>query len=175
MGAYEYGGPDWVAGCSITTHRSEASRRSGAAGPPTSLLDIPSAESDWYFKQLSNQSFYNTQRGDKGGTQLTVNINGNEVHKNWDQVPELNALAQRIRRDGQLAAYQRPGVLAGTSDRQTISSTRAYAEVLRQSGGNPSPSPAVASAFAMAPPAAVSPALPEAQPAVVAREPTVSR
>jgi hypothetical protein len=34
LGAYEYGGTDWVAGCSITTRRSGAGIQSGAAGPP---------------------------------------------------------------------------------------------------------------------------------------------
>ena len=36
-----------------------------------------------------------------------------EQHKAWDQVPEFNALIQRIRSGGQLVAYNRPAVATG--------------------------------------------------------------
>jgi hypothetical protein len=121
------------------------------------VLDIPSGESDQYFKLLSTHNFFNTERPAAGdAAQLTVKLNGGEVHKNWDQLPELNALVQRVRREGRLAVYERPDALAG-SQSHTISSTGVYSELLAHSGTPQAPTtPAslATNAFSMAPPAA---------------------
>ena len=117
------------------------------------VLDIPSGESDQYFKVLSTHNFFNTERPAAGdATQLTVRINGGEVHKNWDQLPELNALVQRVRREGRLASYAHPDALTGSRS-NTISSTRVYSELLAQSGTLPTGATPAANAFSMAPPA----------------------
>lgn len=143
------------------------------------VLDIPTAESDWYLQRIANLNFYNGARTGSGGTQLTVNLNGREVQKEWDQVAELNALAQRVRRDGQLAEYRRPAVLAGTSSKQAITSTHNYAEMLHVADGTP---PAAwGNAFAMAPPVmppqtpAQTPSATPQNPAIVARAPSGAR
>ena len=120
------------------------------------VLDLPSGESDQYFKLLSAHNFYNTERPAAGdGVQLIVKLNGGEVRKNWDSLPELNALVQRVRREGRLAAYACPDALAG-SRTNTISSTRVYRDLLARSETPPAPAgPAglAANAFSMAPPA----------------------
>jgi hypothetical protein len=71
-------------------------------------------------------------------------------------VPELNALAQRVRREGQLVSFTRPGALSG-QEVHAISSPRVYGQLMEQTAkvGGPSASFA-ASAFAVAPPAAAS-------------------
>jgi hypothetical protein len=120
------------------------------------LFDIPSGESDQFFKLLSSQGFYQTQKPDSTGVQLTVKINGKEVQKNWDQIPEFNALVQRVRREGQLWAYVRPGALSG-SGYHPISSTHAYSDLLARTDGPDAGKPAAnttTSAFSMAPPPA---------------------
>ncbi len=121
------------------------------------VLDIPSGESDQYFKLLSSYNFFNTERPAAGdAAQLTVKLNGGEIHKNWDQLPELNALVQRVRREGRLAVYARPDALAGPQS-HTISSTRVYSDLLAQSGTPQAPTNTASlatNAFSMAPPAA---------------------
>jgi hypothetical protein len=120
------------------------------------VLDVPSVESDQYFKLLSTYNFFNTERPTAGdAAQLTVTLNGGEVHKNWDQIAELNALVQRVRREGRLAAYARPDALAGSQGR-TISSTQVYSELLARSGTPQAPTTPTSlapSAFSMVPPA----------------------
>jgi hypothetical protein len=135
--------------------------------PPTALsssqpevheswqLDIPSGESDQFFKIISSQGFYQTQKPNSVGAHLTVKINGKEVRKNWDQIAELNALVQRVRREGQLISYLRPGARTPGGYRR-ISSTRAYSQLLAETGPGESPSVtthSVSNAFSMAPPA----------------------
>jgi hypothetical protein len=115
------------------------------------VLDVPSAESDQLFKLVCSESFFNNQHPDAVGTQLTVNINGRQVQKNWEQIGELNTLAQRVRRDGQLVSFVRPPTPPGWQPSQ-ITSTKAYSDLLAKTG---TPSPAVsppASAFSMAQP-----------------------
>ena len=97
------------------------------------VLDIPAAESDQYFKLLAAQSFYNTERPGTGAAQLTVTINGSQVHKPWEQVPQLDALAQRVRRDGRLVAYSRPAAQAGMAE-GSIASLEVYRNMLAQTG-----------------------------------------
>jgi hypothetical protein len=118
-------------------------KTSTAAQPPTAVtswqpevheawvLDLPRGESDSYFKLLSSLGYYNTDRPSAVGVQINAEINGKTLQKSWDQVAELNALVQRVRRDGQLVAYSRPSLYAGAS-RDVIASTQAYSEVLAQ-------------------------------------------
>jgi hypothetical protein len=118
----------------------------------TWTLDLPSAESDQIFKALSSQNFFNTERPAAKGIQLTVKMNGTEVQKDWEQVPELNALVQRVRRQGQLVAYSRPMGQGGLGS-SPISSTQAYNDLVakgEQRGGSP-PAAAIPSAFSLAP------------------------
>jgi hypothetical protein len=73
-----------------------------------------------------------------------------------------------VRRDGRLASYARPGVLAGLPD-SPITSVAAYNGLLARTGSPESSAaaPLAASPFAMAPPAV--------PPANVARVPAVTR
>jgi hypothetical protein len=97
-------------------------------------MNISRAESDRYFQLLSTQNFYHAEPIETGPADLTVTMNGRQLRKNWEQVPELNLLVQRVRRDGQLVGYLRPAALAGTGT-SAIASTRAYREILAQAGG----------------------------------------
>ena len=119
----------------------------------TWTLDILSAESDQLFKLVCSENFFNTEHPDAVGAQLTVNINGRKVHKNWDQVAELNALVQRIRREGQLLSYVRPPAPFGAPNGQ-ITNTKAYSDLLAQSGPVEANAPAAnpaENAFSMTP------------------------
>lgn len=93
------------------------------------VLDIPSAESDQLFKMLSSQGFYSTDRPGAVCAELTVKINDTELHKDWDQIVELNALVQRVRRQGQLVAYVRPTGADGKPP-NSITSTGVYRDLL---------------------------------------------
>jgi hypothetical protein len=95
------------------------------------VLDIPRTQADEYFKLLASQSFYNTDRDDSSGTRLTVQINSRELRKNWQSVPEFNLLAQRVRREGRLVEYSRPGILSA-SDERPITNTQAYRNLVTQ-------------------------------------------
>jgi hypothetical protein len=95
------------------------------------VLDIPRAQADEYFKVLASQSFYNTAREDSSGTKLCVQINSRELRKNWQSVPEFNLLAQRVRREGRLVEYSRPGILSG-SDERPITNTQTYRNMMAQ-------------------------------------------
>jgi hypothetical protein len=135
----------------------------------TWALEIPQAESDGYFKVLGAQSFYDTERPGATAARLSVTINGRRIEKPWDPIPQLNLLVQRVRRDGQLVEYRRPGILAGQQPR-AITSVQAYTQVAAQLSGMPvnSPQEWAQYPFSMVP--AVAPALcPEA--AAVAQAP----
>jgi len=95
------------------------------------VLDIPRAQADEYFKLLASQSFYNTDREDASGTKLCVQINSRELRKNWQSIPEFNLLAQRVRREGRLVEYSRPGILNG-SDERPITHTQTYRNMMAQ-------------------------------------------
>lgn len=128
------------------------------------VLDIPAAESDQYFKLLAAQSFYNTDRPGTGAAQLTVTINGSQVRKPWEQVPQLGALAQRVRRDGRLVAYSRPAAQAGMAE-GAIASLEVYRNLLAQTASPEATAAATASLaanpFSM-PPLAIPPFSPQA-------------
>ncbi len=119
----------------------------------TWVLDIPSAESDGYFKVLGAQSFYDTQRPQSNAAHLVVTINGKRLEKTWDPIPQLNLLIQRVRGQGQLVAYSRPDVLAGRQA-PAISSVQHYNQVMAQTTGQHPAAVAnlAANPFSMGPP-----------------------
>lgn len=139
----------------------------------TWVMDIAHAESDGYFKVLGAQSFYDTQRPEAGAAQVTMTINGKRIEKNWDPIPQLNLLVQRVRREGQLAAYSRPGVLQGRQPR-AITSVRAYGDVMAQMGVPTAGSPEELAQH----PFSMAPAIPGPAPAAaqqIARTPGLTR
>jgi hypothetical protein len=102
-------------------------------------MDLPKADWDRCFAQLNSQNFFHADAAEKAPAQLAVTINGKEVRKNWELVPELNGLAQRVRREGQLVAYLRPQALAGESTK-AIASVQAYRDLVAKTGGPTGPS-----------------------------------
>jgi hypothetical protein len=104
-------------------------------------MDIPAAESDRYFKLVSSENFYRGDAPDQGPARLAVTIDGRELRKPWQQVPELNLLVQRVRREGQLVGYLRPHALAGAPT-SAIASTQAYRQLVARSSGSSETGPA---------------------------------
>ncbi len=114
-------------------------------------MDLPQAEAGQYFKLLSMRSFYSAPEPDIATAHLAVTLDGKEVAKNWESLPELNALAQRVRREGRLVAYLRPQALAGETS-NAIASVQAYREMLaRTSSPTGSPPPAASGILAPEP------------------------
>lgn len=109
-------------------------------------LDLTHQELDSSFKQITNAGFYQNDR--PGPAHLTVKLNGREQSKDWEQIPTLNLLIQRIRSQGQLVAYARPAGRAG-APATTIASTQAYAQYLAGIGTPGTPPPIVTNAFAL--------------------------
>ncbi len=58
-------------------------------------LDIPTSLADQYIQGLSSQSFFNTERHGAQITHVAVTIDGKTLTKDWDPIPELDALAGR--------------------------------------------------------------------------------
>jgi hypothetical protein len=99
----------------------------------TWAMDIPAVEADHCFQAISAQNFYTAPEPDAGPAQLSVTLDGKLVQKNWPALPELNALAQRVRSEGRLVAYLRPEALSGETS-TAIVSVRAYRELLAKTG-----------------------------------------
>jgi hypothetical protein len=99
-------------------------------------MDIPASESDRYFKLVSTENFYREEGSEDGPARLAVTVDGREVRKPWRQVPELNLLVQRVRREGQLVGYLRPHALAGAPS-SAIASTLAYRQLVARSQSSP--------------------------------------
>jgi hypothetical protein len=94
-------------------------------------MSVPRDQADLYFQLLSTQNFYHAAAVENGPAELAVTMNGRELRKSWEQVPELNLLVQRVRRSGQLVGYLRPKALAGMGT-SGIASTRDYRQLLAQ-------------------------------------------
>ncbi len=109
-------------------------------------LDITHQELDALFKQITSVGFYQLDR--PGPTRLTVKLNGRQQSKDWEQIPALNLLIQRIRSQGRLVAYARPAGSVGSAT-ASIASTQAYAQFLAGTGTPGTPPPVVTNAFAL--------------------------
>jgi len=126
-------------------------------------LEIPATEAEGVFKMLTEVGFYAADRTGTGA-QLTVRMNGRETAKDWNQLPALNLLVQRVRGQGRLVAYSRPTGAPGQTS-APITSTAAYGELAAWQGRSVVALPPGANAFAMAMP-------PVAGPAIAPRMPT---
>ena len=104
-------------------------------------MDIDRVESDRFFKLLSTQNFHHSQAKENGVAELAVTIDGKQVRKRWEQVAELNNLALRVRRDGQLVALLRPAALSGAPG-GVIANTMAFREALARAGAPADTAPA---------------------------------
>jgi hypothetical protein len=104
-------------------------------------MDIDRAESSRLFELLTRQNFYHSQEKQGGVAELAVTIDGKQIRKRWEQVAELNHLALRVRRDGQLVALLRPAALSGSPD-GVIANTMAFREALARAGAPTHPAPA---------------------------------
>ncbi len=109
-------------------------------------MDIAHAELDAIFKMLANLGFYDKTR--PGGAHLTVRMNGVAQSKDWDQIPVLNQLVQRVRSEGRLVSYSRPTMSTGTAH-EVIASTAALHELAAGISRPGNTVPQVASAFAL--------------------------
>ena len=110
-------------------------------------MDIPAAEADRCFQMLSVQNFYAAPSPSVGKARISVTLDGKRVQKDWEMLPELNALSQRVRSEGRLVAYLRPQALSGETSKAIVS-VRAYRDLLAKTGppaaATPVATPAVA-------------------------------
>lgn len=97
------------------------------------VLDIPKSELDTLYAQLRGLSFFSASPHPTPGIEITSTLNGKKVQKLWQTVPEFEALMQRVRRDGQLAAYER--LSTPRSANPVASSVAAYRRLTIQDGG----------------------------------------
>lgn len=111
-------------------------------------LDLTHQELDEIFKLITNVGYYQLER--PGPARLTVKLDGVRQSKDWEQIPALNLLIQRIRSQGRLMAYARSTSAGGVST-STISSTESYRRLLADMGLPAADAPSMASAFALAP------------------------
>jgi hypothetical protein len=112
-------------------------------------MDIAEAELDQILKLLTNLGFYQNERP-AGPAQLSVRMKGTEQAKPWDQVPALNMLVQRVRMQGQLVSFTRPGATGAAV--RAIASTGAYRELLAQRGMTATRPAAETNAFSLVAP-----------------------
>jgi hypothetical protein len=105
---------------------------------------LPKAEWDRCFAVINSQNFFHAPAPEKAAAELAVTIDGKLVRKEWDLVPDLNGLAQRVRREGQLVAYLRPQALAGETTK-AIASVQAYRELVAKTNAPTGPANQAAS------------------------------
>jgi len=73
-------------------------------------LDMPRADLDHLLVQLRETGYFHEPDRIGGTTEITAQIDGVAFRRPWDHVPDLDALAERVRREGSLTAYTRPAV-----------------------------------------------------------------
>jgi hypothetical protein len=94
-----------------------------------------------------------------------VRMNGRATAKDWNQLPALNLLVQRVRGQGRLVTYSRPTAPPGQASRP-ITGTAAYGELAAWQGRDAGQLPPGANAFAMATPTATGPVVAPGTPAM---------
>jgi hypothetical protein len=118
-------------------------------------MDLPKAEWDRCFAVINSQNFFHAPAPEKAAAELAVTIDGKLVRKEWDLVPDLNGLAQRVRREGQLVAYLRPQALAGETTK-AIASVQAYRELVAKTNAPTGPANQAASGILATNPSMIS-------------------
>jgi hypothetical protein len=131
-------------------------------------LDIENVESNRIFKLLTDLGFYQSEKPG-AAARVSVKMQGKEQAKDWDQIPALNLLIQRVRTQGRLVAFARPAGQPG-SVTDTIASTEAYRQLMAQRGVAPGALMAPTSAFSLSPSMPMLPGQPPA-PAAIAQQP----
>jgi hypothetical protein len=109
-------------------HGSHGSREAGDVSHETWQLDLPRAELDQLLARLATPQVVVTDGGKQAGANIKTSYNGRHYQSNCQPVPELDALMQRIRRDGRLVSYTRPLTARGQRLEQT-SAVLAYREM----------------------------------------------
>jgi hypothetical protein len=100
-------------------------------------LDLPKAELDRMYEALRAANFFKGQPIPTAGIEITARLNGREVHKRWQAVPDLDDLMQQVRRRGQLASYKRAPTLRDPAG--LLSSVAAYRQLIARDGGGDLP------------------------------------
>jgi hypothetical protein len=100
-------------------------------------MDVPRAELDRVVAELNQRGFYERKSAATGPVGIETSIDGHNVKKSWDRVPELDALMVAVRSRGRLIAYHRNARadrLAGPTP-DSVLAYRAYAGQDARGGG----------------------------------------
>ncbi len=91
-------------------------------------LDVPRAEVDEIVFHLNRGGFFGSAEHSADAVTLLTAIDGTVVRKRWSEVPALDALVDRIRKEGKLVAYSRPQDSMTTTP-ELPTSDQVYAEL----------------------------------------------
>jgi len=86
------------------------------AGHESWELDISKSEMDQLIARLRQSQFFGPTEYSSSGVKLTTRLDGEKTTKSWSQIPEYDALIQRVRHDGLLVSYRRNEALDGGDD-----------------------------------------------------------
>lgn len=132
-------------------------------------LDIPRSYLDAAVTSLDRSGYFDSRQKGAEGVEINARVDGRNVRKSWQQVPELNELMVAIRNQGRLVAYSRPAKDGlSTFNAASLASYQRYQEQDRlaeqtarsqylaqaQAGGGYATQPAGAGAFVAQSPSA---------------------
>ena len=70
-------------------------------------FDIPKGDLDRAIGQLNENGFFTVAKVTQPGVDVSCQVDRQEEHKIWRQVPELDAIMLHVRKSGQLVNYRR--------------------------------------------------------------------
>jgi hypothetical protein len=120
-------------------HGMQPTHETAEASHETWQLDLPRAEMEQLLGRLATPHVVVSEGNKQSGANLKTSFNGHHYQANCQPVPELDALMQRIRRDGRLVSYTRP-LTARAQRLEQTSAVLAYREMHLHSGGIPTDS-----------------------------------
>jgi hypothetical protein len=78
-------------------------------------LDIPWSELEQLMTSMREAGYFTSKKAESPTTHLTTRLDGMRVHKNWNQVPQLDALVARVYQEGAPAGAATGSSSAGGS------------------------------------------------------------
>jgi hypothetical protein len=96
-------------------------------------LDIPRARLDKAITSLNQAGYFDSKSKGIDGVAINAKVDGKQLNKSWQQVPDLNELMLEVRNQGRLVAYTRPaGDPATPNQPSSIAAYQHYAEQDRE-------------------------------------------
>ncbi|MBX7168304.1 MAG: hypothetical protein K1X74_18355 [Pirellulales bacterium] len=98
------------------------------------VLDVPRAQVDQVLDRLNQAGYFDRDlKASDSGVELAVTLSDKRTKKAWRSVPELEALAQQARLQGQLVGYERNGTLPTGPFNPALLPRSAQPQVVQQS------------------------------------------